>query len=246
VWTDLDANADPGDYPPADYKIEPYKFTAREIRKLISLIRKNSCETDIDKHLRSNLSLLAFASKFFHSGHHGTWVIPQATIKPSGFSNGPGKIPDYLFAGDSSDGVTWWVVELKSPRHRLFTENKDASVRQSAALIDGTNQLRSYIEFCERNQGYIRDVLGLRSFTSPYGILIIGRESELHANREKQRLKSLFNKDSRVIQIRTYDAFIRHMEDIMGITSRLPFLSSLYLNLFVSHESTPRDSGGVV
>jgi hypothetical protein len=119
--TTLNANADPGDYPPADYKIEPYKFTAREIRKLISLIRKNSCETDIDKHLRSNLSLLAFASKFFHSGHHGTWVIPQATIKPPSFSNGPGKIPDYLFAGDNSDGVTWWVVELKSPRHRLFT-----------------------------------------------------------------------------------------------------------------------------
>jgi hypothetical protein len=93
--TTLNANADPGDYPPADYKIEPYKFTAREIRKLISLIRKNSCETDIDKHLRSNLSLLAFASKFFHSGHHGTWVIPQATIKPPSFSNGPGKIPDY-------------------------------------------------------------------------------------------------------------------------------------------------------
>jgi hypothetical protein len=89
-------------------------------------------------------------------------------------------------------------------------------------------------------------VLGLRSFTSPYGILIIGREDELRKNMEKQRLKALFNRDSRVIQIRTYDAFIRHMEYIIGITSKLPFQSSLYLNLFVSHESTPRDRNGVV
>ncbi len=110
------ANANEGDYPPKDYKIDPHDFSGRDIEKLITLIRKNVSETEIDSFLRSKLSLLSFTSSFFRTGHQGSWIIPQAKIKPSGFANGPGLIPDYLFAGDNSDGVTWWVVDLKSPK----------------------------------------------------------------------------------------------------------------------------------
>lgn len=45
--------------------------------------------------------------------------------------------------------------------------------------------MRNYIHYCTENQEFIREVLGLKSFTSPFGIIIIGRESELKKESEK-------------------------------------------------------------
>jgi hypothetical protein len=235
------SNAEPGDYPPSQYKIDPHEFTNADLGKLISLIRKNSGETEIDTFLRTNLSLLSFSSSFFSTGHHGTWVIPQPVIKPSGFTNGAGKIPDYLFAGDNSDGVTWWVIDLKSPQDSLYKEDKTGRIIETSKLTSSISQIRDYISYCTENQGFIRDTLGLKSFCSPYGVVIIGRESELKKDVRKQSYKAQFNRDSQTIQIRTFDAFLRQIEFFAHTAHKLNFLEKIYTSFFVRDEISPWD-----
>ena len=237
----LFANANRGDFPPEEFKVDPYDVTGSDIEQLITLIRRNACETEIDLFLRKRLSLLSFASSFFSTGHHGGWIIPQAKIKPSGFANGSGLIPDYLFAGDNSDGVTWWVVELKSPKDTLYKENSDGRIEESDKLRSAINQVDDYIEYCTRHQGFIREALGLTSFTSPYGIIIMGREAELKRDPRKQARKSQFNRRTHTIQIRTFDAFIRQVEFDLKISYKLPFLTRLYKSLFIIDELTYHD-----
>lgn len=59
------SNANQGDFPPKEYKVDPYDVTASDIEKLITLIRKNASETEIDLFLRKRLPLLSFTSSFF-------------------------------------------------------------------------------------------------------------------------------------------------------------------------------------
>ncbi|MBH8551709.1 DUF4263 domain-containing protein [Nostocaceae cyanobacterium CENA357] len=235
------ANAEEADYPPKEYKVDPHSFQEGDLGQLISLIRRNVGETEIDSFLRRRLSLLSFTSSFFRTGHHNTWIIPQAKIKPGGFVNGTGKIPDYLFAGDNSDGVTWWVVDLKSPKHQIYKKDKDGRPVETAELASGISQVRDYIRYCTENQGFIREALGLKSFTSPFGVIIIGRESELRKDLSKQAYKADFNKDSQTIQIRTFDAFLRQAEFYSRSSYKLPFLAKLYSSLFVTDEISPWD-----
>ncbi len=233
-------NADFGDEPPDQFRVKTYDFSAQDIRGLLRKIVSNASERDIDQYLRKRLPLFAFISKFFSSGNHGAWVIPQAKIKPPGF-DGKGLIPDYLFASQNSDGITWWVVELKSPKFRLYTQDGTGSVTETKEHSAGISQLRRYLDFCEKNQGFIRDALGLKTFTSPYGVLIAGRESELRKNPEKQAAKARFNRDSRILQVRTYDAYVRHVQYMLGLNSRVPELSHLFVELTTSHELSPFD-----
>jgi hypothetical protein len=227
-------------YPPERFKIKQYDFQQEDILKLISLIMDNSGEREIDSFLRSKPSLLAFTSMFFWTGHQGKWIIPQAEIKPGGFV-GKGKIPDYLFAGDNSDGMTWWVVDLKSPKDRLYKKGKNGFLVESAELAAGISQVRDYVSYCAENQAFIRDALGLRSFTSPKGVLIIGRESELKQDINKQKLKANFNRDSQNIEIRTFDAFIRQTSMYAKASHELPFMAKIYSSLFIKDEIFPFD-----
>ncbi|OCQ90653.1 hypothetical protein BCD64_28765 [Nostoc sp. MBR 210] len=235
------ANALEGDYPPKEYRVDPHNFSEDDLANLIFLISKNASETEIDSFLRHNLSLLSFTSAFFRTGHHDSWIIKQPIIKPSGFVNGTGKIPDYLFAGENSDGVTWWVVDLKSPTDRLYKEDKNGRIVETAQLASGISQIRDYIDYCTKNQGYIRGALEVKSFASPFGVLIIGRESELKQDLRKQAYKAQFNNYTHNIQIRTYDSFLRQIEFYSRSSYKLPFLAKLYKLFFIREELSPWD-----
>lgn len=237
----MPSKANKGDFPPEEYKIDPYDVTGSDIEKLIALIRKNASETEIDSFLKKRLPLLAFTSSFFSTGHHGSWVIPQANVKPPGFASGSGHRLDYLFAGDSSDGVTWWIVELKSPKDSLYKENSDGRIVETDKLRSAINQVDDYIGYCTEQQGFIREAFGLTSFTSPYGIIIMGREAELKKDSRKQARKSQFNRRIHTIQIRTFDAYIRAVEFYSKVSYKLPFLAKLYLSLFIDNELTYHD-----
>lgn len=240
------SNAMSGDYPPDLYKVNPYKFGQKDIFGFINLVRKNSSESDIDSFLKQKLSLLAFSAEFFDTGHHSAWIIPQAQIKPPGFPSGKGQIPDYLIAGDNSDGVTWWVVELKSPNDKLYKKDKQGFITETSKLSKGLSQLQNYIDFCIKHQSYIRDTLGVTSFKAPYGIIFIGREQELIKDKEKRNKKAYFNRDSFSIQIRTYDAFLRRFRSVMESSNKLPFLGKMFFDLFVKEETNWRDRFNVI
>ena len=51
-------------YPPDEFRVDPYDITSKQVDQFLSLIIKNSDETEIDDFLQENLSILAFISVF--------------------------------------------------------------------------------------------------------------------------------------------------------------------------------------
>lgn len=222
-------------YPPNEFKVDPYNITSEQVNELLSLIINNSSETKIDSFLRNNPSILAFISAFFWTGHHGAWVLPQQLIKPRVGQN-KGLKPDYLFAGDNSDGVTWWILELKGVNENVWFEDKNGDFRFSDAANRGVNQLTRYIDYCTTNQGTIRDAYGITSFIEPRGILLIGRSKEFKNNEQKRNLKRRHNKNNPHLEIRTYDSLINRIKDAGQINCKLPWLQKLKINLLTTLE----------
>src|SRR3954452_24314875 len=91
----------------------------------------------------------------------------------------------------SSSGYEWQVVELQSPRARLFVPS---SGRQSEQLDEGLRQIAEWRRWLADNRDYARrprarNGLGLvdASDRDP-GLLIIGREADLtELDRERRR-----------------------------------------------------------
>lgn len=220
-------------YPPNEFSVDPYDVTSQQIEKLLSLVNQNSDETEIDTFLRDNRSVLAFISVFFSTGHHGCWILPQLLIKPR-IGSKKGLKPDYLFAGDNSDGVTWWILELKGANENIWIEDKNGDFRFSDTANRGINQLNRYTDYCTTNQAAIRDTYKITSFTEPKGVLIMGREREFKNNEEKRDLKRRHNRNNPNIQIRTYDALIRRIAEAGQISYKLPWLQKLKINLLTT------------
>ncbi len=129
----------------------------------------------------------------------------------------PGLIPDYLIAGANSDGVTWWVMEVKAPGAKIFGGNDSAKTLSSEANR-GVLQLLSYIDVCAENQAYLRDQAGLKGLREPKGLLLIGTQDELNDSRNR-KLRAAWNRVNPSLQIRTYSALIRELGEMLKRTS---------------------------
>ncbi len=221
-------------YPPHEFKVNPYDITPEQLEEFLSLVMRGADETAIDVFLRKHRSILAFVSVFFSTGHHGAWILPQKLVRSRISSQIKGLQPDYLFAGDNSDGITWWVLELKGANEDIWIEDKNGDFRFSDAANRGVNQLTRYIDYCTTHQAAIRDALEITTFTEPKGILLIGREKEFKANEEKRKLKARHNKNNSNLQIKTYDALIRRITDAGQINCYLPWLQKLKINTFTT------------
>jgi hypothetical protein len=118
--------------------------------------------------------------------------------------------PDYIVGGKGSRGYSWFVVELKSPKDKLFTRGSAGAISLSSVANQGICQLLRYIDYCSSAQSYLRDSLRLKEFREPKGFLIIGRESELSDDRDVQELSSALNRMTvGCVEIRTFDALVR-------------------------------------
>jgi hypothetical protein len=221
-------------YPPEEFQVNRFDVTPEQLERFLSLVFRRCDETEIDVFLRANPEILAFVSVFFLTGHHNAWVIPQQLIRPRIGSQIKGLKPDYLFAGENSDGITWWVLELKGANETILIEDKNGDFRFGDAANRGINQLTRYIDYCTTNQETIRGAYGITTFTEPKGVLIIGRENEFKNNEEKRRLKARHNKNNPHLQIRTYDALIRKIAEAGQISYKLPWLQKLQINLLTT------------
>jgi hypothetical protein len=200
----------PNGWPPKKYYVGQNKVTRKQFEEFKALIHKESGETEIDKFLKENLEVFSIALDFFKTGHHGAWIIPQQDIKPQ--TSDPGLKPDYIIGGKSSDGFGWWVLDLKGANEKIFSE-KENRICFSNKTNMGIFQVLEYINYCAKMQSYMREVLSLNGFREPKGLLIIGRESEMEENNRKQELKAAWNRLSDKLQVRTYDAFLRAVEE---------------------------------
>lgn len=199
----------PEHYPPRDFLVSGNAVAQSQADALAQLVEQQKSETEVDKYLRKNPSLLGACMNFTRFGHHGTWVVSQQMVRPPLTSAQSGMKPDYIVGGRGSEGFLWMVVELKGVDQPLFVQ-KGKRLALSSYANQGLCQLLEYVQYCNSAQSYIREQLRLTDFSNPKGLLLIGRQGEIDSNPRKQALRRQLNAAfSGHIEIRTYDALVR-------------------------------------
>jgi len=202
----------PTNWPPETYVAYQQEVKREQLDGLRQLIEKKDVgETQMDKYLQDNPEIVVCLLGQFYNGHHASWIVPQQAIRSPQPEVIPGLKPDFILGGKSSDGFLWYVIELKAPKHALFSK-KDNNLRLSSDANRGLIQLLEYIDYCSHAQAYLRDSLGLTNFREPKGILLIGNESEFEDDNRRQDLKADWNRNCPDLPIHTYDALIRAVE----------------------------------
>lgn len=193
-----------------NFEFQKYEATKKQIRELKELIDGNVSETEIHNYLERNRELFAFALYAFQTGHHATYVISKQNIKPHiKTDNSKGMIPDFLVGGENSDGITWWVIELKGVSDKVFTSDGE-HVYFNSVTNKGVFQLLEYIDFCNENQSMLREVFGLKDFREPNALILIGNEEEFSDVRKK-KMKAAWNRlNPKKLEIRTYSWLLRN------------------------------------
>jgi hypothetical protein len=134
-------------------------------------------------------------------GSQCRWVIPQMSLSGKFF-------PDFLVGRLDSAGLNWTLVELQSPRARLFTK-KD---RPADQLREGIEQVQRWRRWLKNNRDMAvrsraQDGLGLVSIGGDtYGLVTIGRASD-RDEYNREHLSQLAWENH--IRIRSYDWLAR-------------------------------------
>jgi hypothetical protein len=176
------------------------------VQKLAAIIQKSG-ETEAHNLLIEYPNLLYFLLP--NTGHHGTWYTAKPQICPPLTNGTKGKIPDFLVAGKSSNGLEWFIVELKSPQEKLFNSTGDCF---STVANQGLNQLARYLKYSIEHQSTLRDAYGIRDFRTPKGILVLGNEEETIC-KEREELKSFWNSSLQNIQIVSYSRILHRARE---------------------------------
>ncbi|MDY6872819.1 MAG: DUF4263 domain-containing protein [Chloroflexota bacterium] len=197
--------------PPIEYLVEQHSLLQSQYLGFKSLIEKDAGETEIDNYIKDNKAVLANALNLFQTGHQGAWILPQQMVKPPSLT--PGQKPDFIVGGRNSDGINWFIIDLKGANENIFVEN-GPRIYLSSTANKGVFQVLDYINECSRSQEYLRDRFDLTDFREPQGLLILGRERELINNDRRRDLKAAWNRTTNgKLQIRTYDALLRTLEN---------------------------------
>lgn len=204
---------------PRPSKLNTHFLAAREVAELRRLVDSSATEAELDHFIQGQPNLLSSLLHFADTGHHGGMAYPQQTIRPCVSGRQRGLIPDYLISGESSDGTSWWVLELKGPGEKIFSGSGN-TLRLSDITNKGLLQIHQYVEFCTEHQSSLRETLKLDNFSKPMGILLIGRENELSDPDRRQMKKSLGGSSSQ-IRIRTWDSLLRSLEHKLSFNGNI-------------------------
>lgn len=201
------------DFDVNDFKYVKFNATKQQLRELERLINKKASETEMHNFLNGNREIFSFALHPYRTGHHGSLILSKQNIKPHlKINSSKGLIPDFLIAGDSSDGHEWWVVELKGVNDKVFVSDNEHTYFSSTAN-KGIFQLLEYIDFCSEHQTYLKDTIELPNFSAPNGLLIIGDGHEFSDER-RRKLKSAWNKlVPKKLEIRSYSWLLRQFKE---------------------------------
>jgi hypothetical protein len=170
--------------------------SARVAAEYTDVLNAAADERPLQKFLEKHPDLLIDAE-----GGHCRWVVPQKSLS--------GKfIPDFLICRLDSLGLNWTLVELQSPRAKLFTKKGEPAEQ----LREGLHQVTRWRIWLENNRDAARrkqneDGLGLVGISAySRGLVIIGREGDrTPANRDY--LLRLRNESG--IDIHSYDWLAR-------------------------------------
>lgn len=154
-------------------------------------------EQDMQNYLEQNPNILVHTV----GGGHGRWVIPQ-------FQLGSNYVTDFVVGEKHSFGHEWLLVELKSPKAKMFTKKGDPT----AQLTHAIRQIQDWRAWIRKNLGYVGrktvdNGLGLIDIhDSTSGLILIGRDTDNDGkNNERRRQMCIENR----LRIHTYDFLLR-------------------------------------
>lgn len=199
----------PDDWPPKESYVDQFAATPAQYRKFASILKAGASERVIEGFFKSAPEVLILLTSLFSTGHHAAWLYSKRQIRPA-FGAVGGLVPDYMLAGASSLGVTWFLLELKGPNQRAFVRH-GKRISLTSAANRGVCQLINYIDHAARSQAYLRDELGLEGFREPKGILVIGTDAETKDD-QIRAFKGAWNSMNHRVQIRSYSALLREVE----------------------------------
>jgi hypothetical protein len=134
------------------------------------------------------------------NGHNGAYVIPQSRL-------GNQHVPDFLIAAETSLGLLWSLIELKSPTAPLTIGDGQHSKELRRAIkqiIDWREWLNDNSDYARRNTS--ENGLGLHGIRSDAHAFIIISRADMPRASDRLRIRELNDR----IEIHTYDWLIRN------------------------------------
>lgn len=186
---------------------------ASDLLSLEQVIETARDERPVQKFLQENPALLTLLVR-------GTdcFVIPQKRL-------GAEYVPDFVVAFVDSAGIHWHLVELESPRARMFTKDGKSFGKECRK---GINQLADWKQWLDDNVAYARkpqgeNGLGLFDIRNDApGIVLVGRRSTLTNKNEALRNQQ----QAANVMVHTYDWLIESLRgslDFSGPAGANPF-----------------------
>jgi hypothetical protein len=209
----------PSDWPNKKHFANQHDVRLDQREELSSLLVSGAPERTLERFLGRNPEVLALTPYMYSTGHHAAWIYPKAQIRPPN-DDIRGLIPDYLLAGANSDGVSWFMLELKGAGQKAFTR-RGTRVFLSPVANQGVCQLLNYIDVASRSQAYLRDEMELIGFREPSGILMIGTDAETE-DKHIRDFKAAWNRANPKLQIRSYSALLRTVDGKLKDFNRWP------------------------
>jgi hypothetical protein len=199
----------PSHWPDKKHFANQHDVKREQMVELERLLASGANERQTEAFLAANPEVLALIAFIYSTGHHAAWIYPKAYIRPAN-ADIRGLVPDYILAGANSDGVSWFVLELKSPSEKAFVR-RGSRVYLSSVANQGVCQLMAYMDVMSRSQSYLRDELKLANFREPRGILMIGTDTESQDEHVRE-FKGAWNRTHPNLQIRSYNALLRTVQ----------------------------------
>ncbi len=201
----------------------------RDVSRLRTRVRTATDERSMQKFLEANPEFLIQHL----GGGHGRWVLPHQRL-------GSQFCTDFLIADRNSMGYGWEVVELESPKARMFTKRGDPTAALTHAIrqiADWRIWLAANVDYAQRSRA--AGGLGLPQIHArAEGLILMStRAQESPENAVRRRELSITNG----IAIHTYDFLVEacagRANALQGVRKTNPkkFATSLRPEIYQPH-----------
>jgi hypothetical protein len=201
----------PKGWPPEELFVSYSSVTRMQLEQFEFLLDKSSSETELDKFVRDNPSVLVNSLRVLKTGYDGAWVIPQQVIRSSMGSIQNGFIPDSIVGGCNPCCFSWFVLEFKGADQQMLSESNNY-LCFSSTVNRAIGKVVEYIDYCASAQSFLRESLCLTDFIGAKGLIFVGRESEFSGDPRREKFRSAWNRlMGHRIEIMTYDAILKYV-----------------------------------
>lgn len=184
------------DYPHQEHLTHWDEVTQEQVSRLENAIEQARNEEDIQRFLQTHPHLLIQHL----GGGHGRWVIPKLRL-------GSEYVTDFVIGEKDSSGFWWTLVELESPKVRLFNRNGGPS----SSLNHAIRQIQDWRIWLQSNRNYAanppenggHDLRDIRA-DAP-GLILLGRRSDVTSDTNSRRRQMMIDLN---IKIHSFDWLI--------------------------------------